>query len=105
MFKTLLQKITSAQHFSSHENPSPWGCWEALELGGHFAAGAAAAAAVQLPGEILALAGVVVAVVDTVVVADVVDVVDAVVVGTPWDHHGGLGVLLSHSPGHLAVGA
>ena len=74
-------------------------------LGGHFAAVAAGAAAAQLLGEIWALADAVVAVVDTVVVADDAVVVDVVVVGTPWDHHGGLGVLLCHSPGHLAVGA
>ena len=68
------------------------GCWEALELGGHFAAVAAAVAAAQLLGEIWALADAAAvvggAVVDTVVVADVA-ADGAVVVGTPWDHHGG----------------
>ena len=60
-------------------------CWESLELGGRFAAGAAAVAAARLLGEIGARVGAAAAaaVGDTVVVDGDGVVVVVVVVGTP----------------------
>ena len=58
-------------------------CWESLELGGRFAAGAAAVAAARLLGEIGARVGAAAAAVGDTVVVDGDGVVVVVVVGTP----------------------
>ena len=58
-------------------------CWESLELGGRFAAGAAAVAAARLLGEIGARVGAAAAAVGDTVVVGGDGVVVVVVVGTP----------------------
>ena len=58
-------------------------CWESLELGARFAAGAAAVAAARLLGEIGARVGAAAAAVGVAVVVGGDGVVVVVVVGTP----------------------